>query len=106
MIGYACPHCKFVWNSPGLATTCPQCRKPLRTVELRSAFVWDCPVCQLPTYCRAVVREFDEETSREKKAAMGVGEFVEGVFITAPESVTCAHCSLVFLTSPPEPPHE
>lgn len=67
-------------------------------VELRPAFVWDCPECGREHFARAVVPEMSPEREAEMRNEYGIESWVEGDFLLAPDRVTCPHCEIEFET--------
>jgi len=64
-------------------------------VELRPAFVWDCPNCGREVFCRGLVPEMSDEARQELRAEYEVGAFEEGDFVMMPEEVKCPDCGIV-----------
>lgn len=66
-------------------------------VELHPAHTWDCPDCGRENFCRGVTMEMSNEDVQEMIDRFG-GEPTDhrSYWITAPESVTCAHCGKEF----------
>lgn len=71
-------------------------------VSLEQAWFWQCPRCRTGNYARSVqadIAEVPEDAVREMLDLEPWEELpaeVEGHFVTAPESVKCAHCSAEF----------
>lgn len=78
----------------------------LDRVELRPAFVWDCPECGREHFARTIVLEMSEEERAELCQAYGVEPGAEGDYMTMPAQVFCDHCQLTFPTqySPDDEP--
>jgi hypothetical protein len=68
------------------------------TVELHSAFMWDCPDCGRENFTRAMTLELPPEDLAEIKDEEGFPAEVDGVFLAAPDKVTCQFCRRAFLT--------
>lgn len=68
------------------------------TVELRTAYAWDCDACGRENFCRAVVAEFSEEETKEIREDHGIQPWEEGMFVTIPEEVACGFCGAEFET--------
>ncbi len=67
-------------------------------VELRPAYVWDCPECGLEHFIRCLVPELSDEDYQELREDHGLGPCDTGIFIAMPESVKCKECGLTFKT--------
>jgi hypothetical protein len=57
-------------------------------VELHPAHVWDCPECGIENFCRCVFFEPDAQDME-----MGIEQ---GMWLTAPDQVTCTSCATTF----------
>lgn len=68
------------------------------TVELRPAYVWDCPECGREVFSRGLVPEMDAEEAVEIRGEMGLQPWEEGNFVMMPESVQCPHCKMEHTT--------
>lgn len=75
------------------------------TIELHSAWVWDCPECGTENFCRCVRAELTREEAIDM--ARKLGEIPDGVephedfcceFLTQPDEVTCRECQNAFDT--------
>lgn len=57
-------------------------------VELHPAHVWDCPECGIENFVRSIVFEPDAQDLQEG--------LEPGMWMTAPDSVTCHSCATTF----------
>lgn len=64
----------------------------MKTVELRTAYVWTCEECGRDNFARSVVFEFDDETRAELEEKYGDEEFDEGEWVRIPDEVECVFC--------------
>lgn len=62
-------------------------------IELRPAYVWDCPECGRECFERTVVIELSEEEMQQYRSEMGIQPWDQGNFQGMPSEVTCPHCS-------------
>lgn len=67
-------------------------------VELRPAYVWDCPECGRENFMRGLVPEFSDEDREALRQEHGITPWDEGDFVMMPDRVECKHCSEVFCT--------
>ena len=67
-------------------------------VELRPAYVWDCPECGREVFCRGLVPEMSAEATEELQAEHGIQPWDEGDFVMMPTEVVCPHCGNSFET--------
>ncbi len=67
-------------------------------VELRPAFVWDCPECGEELFVRGLVPEMSEEDLQELRDEQGVQPWELGDFVMMPENVQCRKCGASFCT--------
>ena len=67
-------------------------------VELRPAYVWDCPDCGREIFHRGLVPEMTPEKEEELRDDFGVQPYEEGNFIMMPTRVKCPHCNESFPT--------
>jgi hypothetical protein len=67
-------------------------------VELRPAYVWDCPACGREVFQRGIVPEMAPEESEELRDEFGIQPYEEGDWVLMPEEVTCIHCKRTFPT--------
>lgn len=71
-------------------------------VELHQAFMWDCPACGRENFVRGIVCEepLSDQLADAREAGHITDEAIEagmeGVYVYAPEDVTCAHCGEKF----------
>lgn len=76
------------------------------SVELHSAWVWDCDSCGRENLEHGVTVEMTPEEAKAQAEAMGEPEAAEGMvrgeWMTQPVKVTCAHCAAEFDVEPPE----
>lgn len=73
----------------------------MSTVELHTAFMWDCPECGRENFTRAIACEMTPDELAEAEAALeseGIGMEVGGGFVAAPKEVTCQFCNQSFDT--------
>lgn len=67
-------------------------------VELRPAYVWDCPECGKEVFERGLVPEMAEDDRQAVREEMGVQPWEEGCIMAMPETVRCPHCGAEFPT--------
>lgn len=71
-------------------------------VSLEQAWFWECPRCRKGNYARSVQADISEAPEAAVREMLDLEpweelpEDVEGQFVTAPEFVKCAHCSVEF----------
>lgn len=68
-----------------------------KTVELRTAYAFDCEECGTENFVRATVHEFSPEETDELREEHGV-EGETGDWVSVPETVTCRKCGCEFRT--------
>jgi len=68
------------------------------SVELRPAYVWDCPHCWDENFENSMIYEASDEEILELKEEHGIEVWEDGVFTTMPEVVKCKFCEMVFKT--------
>ena len=67
----------------------------MKTVELRTAYAFDCEECGRENFVRAVVHEFSVEERTEMMEMFGEDQ-VDGEFVSVPETVQCSFCGCEF----------
>jgi len=67
-------------------------------VELRPAYVWDCPECGREVFIRGIVPEMASEEDEELRDEFGIQPYEEGDWVMMPKEVTCSHCKMKFPT--------
>lgn len=67
-------------------------------VELRPAYVWDCPSCGVEQFHRGLVPEMDEEEERELRERLGIEPWDTGCWTMMPKNVKCTECGKEYLT--------
>lgn len=70
----------------------------VKTVELRTAYAFDCEHCGRENFVRAVVAELSEDERDELRSEHGV-DGITGSMVTIPTTVTCCCCKQIFKTS-------
>lgn len=69
--------------------------KAIKSVELRTAYAFDCEECGTENFVRATVHEFSPEETEELRDEHGV-EGVTGDFVTVPPILRCSNCGTEF----------
>ena len=65
-------------------------------VNLRPAYVWDCPECGIENFCRGIVPEMSDEDLEELRSEQGIQPWEDGDFVMMPDEVQCEACNRVF----------
>lgn len=68
------------------------------TVELHTAFMWDCNECGTENFERAIRPELSEEEIQEMREDFDLQEGEEGFFLMAPKEVVCSTCGTKYQT--------
>lgn len=66
-----------------------------RTIELHTAYAFDCDECGHENFVRAVVHEFSPEEKEEMQEEFGESG-ATGDFVSIPSIVRCSHCGCEF----------
>lgn len=61
----------------------------MKTIELRPAFVWNCPECDEDNFVKAI---FIEGIPDELQKEMEFNKDRKGHFVESPDEVTCLYC--------------
>ena len=71
----------------------------IKTVELRTAYAFDCDQCGRENFVRAVVHELSEDEKHEMAVEHGEFGQQQGQWVTIPPVVKCCFCGACFSTA-------
>lgn len=73
----------------------------MKPVELQQAFLWTCDNCGQDNFERAIACEISKEDAEELATRYETEEqmWLDGGWVTRPETVQCGHCGEVYETT-------
>ncbi len=72
------------------------------SVELHSAFQWDCDDCGRENFCRGIKKELSPEEETELREEFDIPESMLGSLTLVPTKVKCLFCKSEFDVTFPE----